>query len=175
MEILPIVDMDGRVVGQASREVCHGGSFALHPVVHLHVWGSDGRLLLQRRSMSKRIQPGRWDTAVGGHVAYGEEIMDALIRETTEELGFVPDVARVRRLGRYAFRSSVECELVYVYGMVYDGPFDFQREEIDEVRFFRSEEVDAMVGGGVLTPNFEQERERVLRGVSWVEGGGGEG
>ena len=46
-----------------------------------------GRLYLQKRSMSKDTNPGRWDTSVGGHVSAGEEVTDALLREAREELG----------------------------------------------------------------------------------------
>lgn len=38
----------------------------LHPVVHLHLFNSRGELYLQKRPEWKDIQPGRWDTAVGG-------------------------------------------------------------------------------------------------------------
>ena len=72
-EIFPIVTPDGVVTGSATRAECHSGSKLLHPVVHLHILSRDGRVYLQKRSMSKDIQPGKWDTAVGGHVDYGEE------------------------------------------------------------------------------------------------------
>lgn len=39
----------------------------LHPVVH-HLFNFRGELYLQKRPEWKDIQPGRWDTAVGGHV-----------------------------------------------------------------------------------------------------------
>ncbi|MGM9805003.1 MAG: NUDIX domain-containing protein [Candidatus Aphodosoma sp.] len=156
-EILPLVDIEGNVTGCATRSECHNGSFKLHPVVHLHVYSTDNRLLLQLRSMNKHIQPGRWDTAVGGHVAYGESIEEALLRETSEELGISIDLRKVRFLGRYTFRSSIEYELVYVYSTVYDGPFDIQEEETDEVRFFTQDEIKAMYNTGSLTQNFEQE------------------
>ena len=57
-ELFPIVDEQGNVVGSATRAECHSGSMLLHPVVHLHIFDSQGRLYLQRRSMNKDIQPG---------------------------------------------------------------------------------------------------------------------
>ena len=45
-ELFPVVDETGRVVGRATRRVCHGGSMLLHPVVHLHLFNSRGELYL---------------------------------------------------------------------------------------------------------------------------------
>ena len=73
-ELFPLVDEAGNVVGSATRKECHSGTFWLHPVVHLHVFNSKGELYLQKRSMLKDVQPGKWDTAVGGHVDFGESI-----------------------------------------------------------------------------------------------------
>lgn len=85
-ELFPVVDGEGRVIGKATRGECHGGSMLLHPVVHLHLFNSKGELYLQKRPEWKDIQPGRWDTGVGGHVDFGEEVSDALLREAREEL-----------------------------------------------------------------------------------------
>ena len=86
-EIFPIVDNEGKVIGSATRGECHNGSKRLHPVVHLHLLDSNGRLYLQQRPLWKDIQPGKWDTAVGGHIDYGEEVETALFREVREEVG----------------------------------------------------------------------------------------
>ncbi|MDE6810957.1 MAG: NUDIX domain-containing protein, partial [Muribaculaceae bacterium] len=86
-EIFPIVDEMGNVIGAASRAECHGGSKLLHPVVHLHLFDKNGNIYLQKRPEWKDIQPGKWDTAVGGHVDLGENILQAIEREVREEIG----------------------------------------------------------------------------------------
>ena len=86
-ERFPLVDEEGRVIGSATRGECHNGSKLLHPVVHLHVFNSRGEVYLQKRPEWKDIQPGKWDTSVGGHIDYGETPELALTREVREELG----------------------------------------------------------------------------------------
>lgn len=65
-EWFPIVLPSGMVVGRSTREYCHGGSKPLHPVIHIHIIDRFSRIYLQKRSMRKDIQPGKWDTAVRG-------------------------------------------------------------------------------------------------------------
>ena len=162
-ELFPLVDPEGRVIGSATRRHCHSGSMLLHPVVHLHVFAPDGSLLLQKRSDDKDIQPGRWDTSVGGHVDFGETIDLALRREASEELGLVG--FETRPLAPYIFQSAIERELVNPFIAVVDKsyPFRFQREEISEIAFWTRNEILAAIGSGNLTPNFEQEYTRLLK------------
>ena len=158
LETFPLVDENGVVIGSATRGECHSGSRLLHPVVHLHVFNSQGEVYLQKRPEWKDIQPGKWDTAVGGHIDYGETPEEALTREVCEELGitdFVPE-----RVGQYVFESRREREYVYVHKTVYDGPVCPSVSELDGGRFWRIDEIRAAIGQGILTPHFESEFQR---------------
>ena len=161
-EIFPVVDLKGNVVGKATRAECHSGSMQLHPVVHMHIVDTEGRIFLQKRSPDKDIQPGRWDTAVGGHVQYGENIIDALQREIKEELGI--EIENYYHLVTYDFTSSREHELINAYCTVVDSETFapvIQKSEITEARFWTIAEIDEVRGKGVLTPNFESEFDAV--------------
>lgn len=158
-EMLPVVDEQGNIIGAATRGECHNGSRLLHPVVHLHVFNSQGELYLQKRPAWKDIQPGKWDTAVGGHVDLGESVEEALRREVREELGitaFTP-----QRLMHYVFDSARERELVFVHKTVYDGDIH-PSDELDGGRFWSMEELKENLGKGVFTPNFEGEIAKVI-------------
>jgi hypothetical protein len=54
-------------------------------------------------------------------------------------------------------RNEIESENVSTYFARYDGEVRFAADEIDEVRFWSAEEIDAALGTGVFTPNFEEE------------------
>jgi len=158
-EMFPLVDEQGNITGAATRGECHNGSKLLHPVVHLHVFNSKGELFLQKRPGWKDIQPGKWDTSVGGHVDLGESVEMALKREAREELGitdFIPE-----SLTHYVFESSRERELVFVHKTTYDDEIH-PGDELDSGRFWSVEEIKANIGKDVFTPNFEGEIDKVL-------------
>jgi len=159
-EIFPIVDAEGHTIGSATRAECHNGSKLLHPVVHLHLFNSKGELFLQKRPEWKDIQPGKWDTAVGGHIDYGETPEDALRREVREELGITDFLPQF--IGKYIFESTRERELVYMNRTTYDGPISPSNEELDGGRFWTLDEIRAAIGLNILTPNFESEFQRFI-------------
>ena len=152
-EIFPVVDEAGNVIGKATRGECHGGSKLLHPVVHLHVFDAEGRLFLQHRPEWKDIQPGKWDTAVGGHVDFGENVGMALKREALEELGltdFTPEY-----LKSYVFESDRERELVNSFKAVVDPSAVKPSDELDGGRWWTAEELSK--NSDELTPNLRHE------------------
>ncbi len=164
-EILPLVDEEGNLNGSAPRSECHFNKKdkLLHPVVHLHVFNNKGEIFLQHRSDNKKVQPGKWDTAVGGHISYGENIEEALKREAKEEIGlkdFKPQF-----INKYIWETDVERELVFTFISVSEQTFILDTSEMDEGRFWKMYEVKKKIGTGIFTPNFEKEFDIISKGM----------
>ncbi len=157
-EIFPIVDNDGNTIGEAPRSVCHDGkSKLLHPVVHIHLFNSSGQLFLQKRSVKKDVQPGKWDISVGGHISPGESAESALVREAMEELGLKNLNAKF--IGKYIWESPCEKELVRSYSAVSDELPVLNPDEIEDGKYWSVEDVRANLNKDIFTPNFEYEFE----------------
>lgn len=162
-EWFPIVEPNGLVVGRATRNYCHSGAKPLHPVIHIHIIDRYSRIYLQKRSMNKDIQPGKWDTAVGGHVSYGEGILEAVYREASEELGlreFNPIF-----LEAYQFESAIEKEMVNIFAVVGSYDLDPDHDEVDEGRWWTVEDIDSAIGKEIFTPNFESEFQMIRKSL----------
>ena len=159
-DLVPIVDEEGNITGAASRRECHNGSKLLHPVVHLHVFNSNGDLYLQKRPDWKDIQPGKWDTACGGHVDLGENVEKALRREVEEELGITE--YEPKRIASYVFESATAKELVYVHLTCSDGIIKPRKAELAAGRFWSNRDIRNAIGKGIFTPNFESEYKDIV-------------
>jgi len=159
-ELLEIVDTNGNPLGIAPRSSMHGNPSLLHKVVHVLVFNSAGELLLQKRSMSKDVAPGKWDTSVGGHVSPAEDQSLAAHREMKEELGV--DTDDLIFLHSYIYSNTYESELVFTYFCSHDGPFSFNAEEIDAIKFWRQEDICNTLGTGIFSGQFEAEFAKYL-------------
>ncbi len=162
-EWFPIVEANGMVVGRSSREYCHSGAKPLHPVIHIHIIDRYSRIYLKKRSMRKDIQPGKWDTAVGGHVSYGESLMESVYREAYEELRFTE--FNPIYMETYEFESSVEREMVNVFAVVGSYELYPDMDEVDEGRWWNLADIDANIGKGIFTPNFESEFQMIRKSL----------
>lgn len=160
-ELFPLVDCEGNVIGSILRGEAHNGGKKLHPVVHLHVFDNERRLYLQKRPIWKDIQPGKWDTACGGHIDYGENVEEALRREVKEELGITDYVPKL--VTHYIFESNVEKEFVNVFTTTYNGKIQPSDTELDGGRFWTFAEIEANIGNDIFTPNFLNEYNNILK------------
>lgn len=155
MELFEIVDEDDRVIGLRTRAECHGNPSLVHRVAHVLIVNQEGALLLQKRSLHKDIQPGKWDSSVGGHLDPGEDYLAAARREMQEELGLVDQPLTL--LYHCRIRNEIESENAATFLTYYSGEVNFDPKEIDAVRYWMPQEIERAIGKGIFTPHFEQE------------------
>ena len=141
IEYFDIVNDRDEVIGRALRAEVHAKRL-WHRAVHILVFDAQGRLFLQKRSMSKDAEPGMWSTSCSGHVDSGEAYDVSAQRELGEELGiFLPEPpARWFRI-----KACVETgwEFCWVYRIQHEGPFVLHPEEIETGAWFTLEELAA--------------------------------
>ena len=137
VEYLCWVDEEDNLIGRASREECHSKRL-IHRSVYIFVLNSEGKLLLQKRSMSKDLYPGYYTGSATGHVDYGESYEEAAHRELKEELGID---GQLHYLGKFRTVSKEENEISALYVMLFDGEFEFNKEEITKCLFEDIDEV----------------------------------
>ncbi|MCQ2973533.1 MAG: NUDIX domain-containing protein [Bacteroidales bacterium] len=154
-EMLPITDKEGNIIGKALRSECHKNKNLIHPVIHVHIYNNKGEIYLQKRSLNKKIQPGKWDTSVGGHITYGETENEALIREAWEEAGIKN--GKFEKITKYLWEGKIENEIINVYKCKYENPEIISVDEIDDGKFWTKNEIEQNIGKQIFTPNFESE------------------
>jgi isopentenyl-diphosphate delta-isomerase type 1 len=137
-EIFDIVDIDDKVIGQATRKKCHSDPTLIHRAVFVLIWNDQNQVLWQKRSHTKDVSPGEWTTSASGHVITGEDYEITAAREVKEELGI--DVS-LEFLGKFLYRYPTENEYSAIYKAFSNGPFHYNAEEISFIEFMTIEDI----------------------------------
>lgn len=85
-EILDIVNEKDEVIGQAERDEVHRVGLVCR-LIYVCFYTANGEVILQKRGLKKKNDPGRLTTTVSGHVSTGQSYLEAAVRETLEESG----------------------------------------------------------------------------------------
>ena len=155
-DIFDIVNGGDEVVGSAPRSEVHSKGF-LHRSAHILIFSS-GCILLQKRSRSKDLYPGRYTTSCSGHVDSGEDYETASLRELREETGIVARPEDLAFLGTLPPSKETGNEFTSVYTMQIPRTFKFtfSPEEIEGFKWVKVEEFEKMlqVDASAFTPSF---------------------
>ena len=98
-ELIDILTPDGKPTGKtALKSEAHKNGW-FHATVHIWLFTSDGKILLQKRALTKKVFPGLWDISVAGHIGAGEKILSAAKREVFEEIGLTLEDKELIKIG----------------------------------------------------------------------------
>ncbi len=119
VEWLDVVDEENRVTGREARHTVHQRGL-WHRGVHVFLFDSDGRLLVQQRSLTQDTYPGALDCSVSEHLRAGESYLAAAVRGLREELGLAP--LPLRRLVQFRMAYGPNDNMINeLYEGLYDG------------------------------------------------------
>lgn len=143
-EYFDVVDEHNVVIGQEKRRVVHQTG-VWHRGAHVFVRTSDGRMVVQRRSLTKDVFPGAFDCSVSEHVKVGEAYFACAIRGLQEELGLEP--LPLRRLLQFKMNYGPNDNMVSeLYEAIYDGDaLTIDPEETEEVAYYTIAEIEEMM------------------------------
>ncbi len=131
-EMLDIFDINGKFLGSRPRSFCHSENPGVyHKPVWIWIINSQGQILVQKRALTKKKSPGKWDMPSAGHVDAGETCLSGCVRETSEELGL--SVNEKDFIFLKEFINKRGWELVQVYLLKNNTKIEDMRLQLDEV------------------------------------------
>ena len=151
MEKYELVDKNGNKTGKIltqieARDINNIPTGQYISVVGVVIINENNEILLQKRSKFKKINPSKWGIC-GGKVEIGETTLDAGIRETFEEIGIDLDKGELKFLSM-GKNAKAHFTVQYVRKNVNIDECRIQEEELEEVRYFKIEELEELDNEG---------------------------
>ena len=163
-EYFDVIDDNNKVIGKASRDECHKKGL-LHRGIYIIVVNSEGKILMQKRSMKKDLHPGLWTTSVSGHVDSGEHYEQAAKREMMEEIGITAKLSEILKFSFKDTSTKNRCdhEINKIFLTKNNGPFEPNKDEVDKLEFFSAQKILEMIETGYLTPQASEVMKRLIK------------
>lgn len=130
------------------------GEGEYHLVIHVCIFNSDGKMLIQQRQKTKRGWPDYWDVSCGGCAVTGETSRDAARRELLEELGIDIDFNDARSAFCISFSGGFD-DFYLINRDIPLNELKLQTEEVQAVRWASKEEIFNMIDSGEFLPFFK--------------------
>lgn len=142
MELVDIVDENNNLTGEVEDRWIAYEKGLWRRVVSCWIMNKKGEVLLQKRALTKKRNPGRW-AKTGGQVDKGESVEDAIFREVKEELGIEVPKEQIKVIN--IKKNDKNKHFSYHYIFVVDYKIEeciLQKEEVDEVKYVSIEEIE---------------------------------
>jgi len=140
-ELIVRVDENDNIIGEIDKLTAHNDRNIYHRSALIVVYNSKGNVILHQRSFMKSSGAGKWDV-FGGHNNIGLTIDQTAKLELLEELGIETQLEfKFKKL----YRKEKQSEFMYIYKTESDGPYAFDRNEVEQVKEF---EITKLLNGG---------------------------
>jgi len=115
----------------------------LHRAFSVFLFNQQNELLLQQRAFSKYHSAGLWTNTCCSHPRKNESILAAANRRLMEEMGIVADLKIVNKfIYKAPFENGLtEHELDYVLIGTYNGPVQYNKEEVASYQWIALDKV----------------------------------
>jgi len=146
-ELLFVVDENNNPQNPLPRHIVHGKGI-WHRATGIWVVNNNKQILCQKRSLKKDLKPGMWEAFFGGHLHPKETYLDNALEELSEELGII--VQKENLIAYKIFKSDKPSHKEFQHSFIYkldreDTEFHFEKEEIDEIRWYDFETVKRLL------------------------------
>lgn len=142
-ELFDLVNEMDEVIGQITRKQAHSDPKNFHRSVGILLFNKKGQLYIQKRSLTKDMEPGKWSISAAGHVISGQSPHETALREVKEELGVI--VETVEFMGKYIVSDPHETEIASVFKTYHEGPFRHHPQEVAGGMFIALDELERQI------------------------------
>lgn len=146
LEEVVLVNEKDEVMGTMEKMAAHKQAL-LHRAFSVFVFNTHGDLLMQQRAFSKYHSGGLWTNTCCSHPRPGEQVADAANRRLIEEMGFTTSLTKAFDFTyKAAFDNGLtEHEFDHVFTGVYEGPVQFNPNEVAAYSFMTEKELEEQI------------------------------
>lgn len=151
MEIWDIYDKERRKTGET---MIRGSIFkenTYHMVIHVCIFNSEGKMLIQQRQPFKDGWSNMWDITVGGSAISGDTSQLAAEREVYEEIGYKLSLDGVRPSLTINFDRGFD-DIYLIEEDIDITKLNLQYEEVQSVKWASVEEIVDMINDNKFIP-----------------------
>lgn len=156
-EMVKILNEQGEETGVIAEKLKAHKEGLCHGISAVAIINSEGKVLLQKRALIKRDEPGKWDLSAAGHISASDTVKEAVIRETYEEIGIKITEDDLEQIDTYLFKKEGINKYInhYTYLFIVRKDIDehmivLQKSEVDEVKFVNKKEYNRMLNDGEM-------------------------